>query len=410
RLTEADKEKLQVKRNLRMIEALWNPTMPETSESLEDKRAVLSAILSIGYEARINHQEIADWIFGKGAVDVERDLEDLWLDRSGFLSEDIDPGFSVPSSGGQNMDPGFTKKIKEPGWLATQLEAQKADYHPDNEIEMWVTPTHSISVSYTNSNIILLSDPPKIPKPTIEITTNRNFGNVYKDPHLNRDYDFPIRKMSVANFAEANKELRNYIEWLRGKDKYEVTGLTEGGHHRPGSGDGARSGRGPLDVNPGSVEGGGEGPRREIEFDYTELIEKLAKSTDMKWILGQWRIAEQRIGGEVGKRIFEAILGNKYVNSNQVNLYKFFEVIRKKGSEEYLNAIIEKAPNTREFLKYLAWNLSKWINAEIRNEAQSLSFIRDYVLGADSKYLKNLVAWIKYYKKSHPDRYTWLNI
>ncbi len=78
-LTDADKEVHQIRRNIATIKAFWSPKMPETKETREDRNDVLRSFLAVAIEANIDHQQIADWVYGAGKIDVESYLEELYV-------------------------------------------------------------------------------------------------------------------------------------------------------------------------------------------------------------------------------------------------------------------------------------------------------------------------------------------
>ncbi len=417
-LTEKDKEILQVKRNLRMIKALWNPSMPETKESLEDKHVVLSSILNLGFQLRMNHQEIADWIFAPEKVDVEKELEHLWLDPEDWSGCIPDYTQFLQRKGG-SMPGHIIQEPYYPGEDSGEIIAEpyypgdggghitnlpwiiEGGPKPEKIIELWVTPDHSITAAFT-----------KIPDGegyTLDVWTHEN--GIKKGGITLEMYRVIPKTWDVADFAEANAKLRDYIAELRGKDKYKVTDLVPG---EPGSGSGdgggLRPGEGPLDVGPGGRvrRGPRKGPKEGVELDYSELLKKLGETSDMDWVLRQLKLADA-IPWKVQTEMIKRLLGNKNLEWSKKDVFKLFKFAHGEGRGEFLDAIIGKAPKYREFIDLLAWNLHKLMGM---GEGESVKKWRLMLyLGELSQTNRvTLYSRLERYKVRYPDRYSWLDI
>lgn len=67
-------------RSKSIIRRLWNPTMPQNPENNKYRDAVLYAIAQTAYKGNLDHQAIADAIYGAGQVSVERYLKNLYTE------------------------------------------------------------------------------------------------------------------------------------------------------------------------------------------------------------------------------------------------------------------------------------------------------------------------------------------
>lgn len=91
-LTPEDLEKREISRAVRQIQGLWNPGLEQTPDVILDRNDVLHTILQVSVAHDIDHQQIADWIYGHGKVNVEKYFDQLWTnDYARFRDGHVPP-------------------------------------------------------------------------------------------------------------------------------------------------------------------------------------------------------------------------------------------------------------------------------------------------------------------------------
>ncbi len=387
-LDARDKEQAIVAQNIRMIKGLWNPKDPETAETEINRAAVLQSMLEVAVSFNIDHQDIADWIYGKGQVNVESRLKELYSDPKDYsqvspgsggkrlLFRDNMPVFVV--EGGVDIDPGMRIEVK----------GGPKEY---KTLDIRVTPKDNLHVEIY-----------KFP--------NGQFGIIM--------YDLKDRGLAVIRipnprfntFDEAHEAVLERIAALRKLKGYKVDSITEGG--RGGVRGGTLPDGGPLDVNP-DPSARGEEPE-EVELDFSELMEKLRTTRDFKWALGQLEIARRGdVDYDTRRQLIGAVIENKNIAWNNENLLELFDcVYRSIEDRQLLNAVIKKSENPKEFIRYLVWNL-QFIAPEGRVSASYVDgFVGTDRVGGEGyngsifePNRKTFIGQFKSFRKSNPERF-----
>ncbi len=77
KLTPKDKEKTEINRTANNIKRIWNPDAVQNKASLSKRNECIYAIIQVAAENNLDHQQVADLIYGKGKVNVDSFLNSV---------------------------------------------------------------------------------------------------------------------------------------------------------------------------------------------------------------------------------------------------------------------------------------------------------------------------------------------
>lgn len=376
-LDARDKEQAIVAQNIRMIKGLWNPKDPETAETNINRAAVLRSMLEVAVSFGIDHQDIADWIYGKGQVGVESHLKELYSDPPDYSQVSPRRGGKIlfhdnmPVLGGSVIggDPGMMIRV-EGGSKVYKI------------LDIRVTPEDNLHVEIY-----------KFP--------NGRFGVIMYDL---KERGYAVHRIPTPQFDtfdEAHEDVLRQIAGLREKKGYKVTDLERGKGGRGGGGRGTLPDRGPLDVYPDPLARDKE--PEDVELDFSELIKKLKTTRDFKWALGQLEISRTGdLAYGVRMQLIDAVIENKNIIWNNENLLGLFDcILRSTEGNERLNIVIHKSKNPKEFIRYLVWNL-QFIHFGDVLTAIGIDRLADALEGRDKKIF---IKQFKSFRLSNPERF-----
>jgi hypothetical protein len=339
-LTAKDHENREVNKSIRQLKGLWNPDLEQTPDIVSDRNDVLCTIAQVAVHLDIDHQEIADWIYGPDKVKIEEYLSELW-ETTTFTAEY--PEFYIVESGKKNeyLLPPRNVLVREPN-DTNQIDDDFYDISKEKNSEkrklaLRVNDQYTIFALYESNSLGT--------KLVLEVKCrDHSQKDIYKLYTLDNRYHI--------TFEEAVEFVRGKIAELRETPTFVVTDLKDLPETKSGNG---RGGKGILDTSP-DPDTTDEGERH--TFDFSELAEKIRNSSDKEWIKGQ--ISQMfSLDDSDHELLFNAAMENKKINWSSEELFAYY-------GKTSLTILINAASDKNEFVVYLAKNIASKYNAEIQ--------------------------------------------